>query len=130
MPRGHLVVEIGKIRTSLAYAELMRLKRMYGVSAAALLVRLKQIGVIDQGTLAHAFKTFARSWRITEPEPIESHNSSGCYESPRRFEQLCYRALAEKYISPRRAGELLKVPVDQIVSGIRGPVDADSNNRM
>lgn len=130
MPRGHLVVEIGKIRTSLAYAELMRLKRMYGVSAAALLVRLKQIGVIDQETLAHAFKTFARSWKTTEPEPIESHNNSGCKELPRRFEQLCYRALAEEYISPRKAGELLKVPVNQIISGIRGPVDADSNNRM
>ena len=130
MPRGHLVVEIGKIRTSLAYAELMRLKRMYGVSAAALLVRLEQIGVIDQETLAQAFKTFARPWRTIEPEPIESHNNSGCNELPRRFEQLCYRALAEEYISPRKAGELLKVPMDEVVSGIRGPEDADSNSRM
>ena len=130
MPRGHLVVEIGKIRTSLAYAELLRLKRMYGVSAAALMVRLKQIGVINHETLAQAFKTFARSWRKTEPDPIESHNNLGCYELPRRFERLCYRALAEEYISPRKAGELLKVPVDEVMSGIRGPVDADSNNCM
>lgn len=130
MPCEHLVVEIGKIRTSLAYAELLRLKRMYGVSAATLLVRLEQIGVINRETLAQAFKTFARSWRTTEPEPIEPNHNSGGYEAPRRFKHLCYRALVEEYISPRKASELLKVPVNEVINGIRGPVDADSNNCM
>ena len=41
IPQEHLVKEIGKHRNALGYKELIGLKRMYRVSAAVLLVRLK-----------------------------------------------------------------------------------------
>jgi len=39
-PKDHLIREIGKHRNALGYKELIHLKRMYRISAAALLVRL------------------------------------------------------------------------------------------
>ena len=108
IPQEHLVKEIGKHRKALGYKELVDLKRMYRVSAAVLLVRLKQIGVINESTLSYAFQTFARKWRKTEPEPMEDLGQKGTWELPRRFERLCYRALAERLISLGKASELLQ----------------------
>lgn len=121
VPDQHLVGEIGHSRNALGYKEIIQLKRMYGVSAVALLVRLKQLGIIDSSTLAYAFQTFARKWRKTEPMPIETSDSEGELELPRRFERLCYRALAEKLISLGKAAELLQQPASVIEEGLKGP---------
>ena len=110
VPRDHLVREIGIRRKALGYQELIHLKRMYRVSAAALLVRLSQAGVIDQSTLAYAFHTFARGWRRNEPNPLEGPGQEGKHELPRRFERFCYWALAEKLIEQSKACELLQRP--------------------
>ena len=128
VPRDHLVREIGKHRKALGYRELVQLKRMYRVSAAALLVRLKQVGVIDQSTLAYAFQTFARGWRSSEPEPLERPGEEGKHEIPRRFERLCYWALAEGLISPGKAGELLQQPLADIEKGLKGPAEGNADS--
>ncbi len=125
VPFDHLVAEIGKQRNALGYREIMHLKRMYRVSAAALLMRLRQVGIIDQSALAYAFQTFARKWRSAEPDPLEPEGEKGEHEVPRRFERLCYWALAEKLISPAKAGELLRQSLSQIEQGLRGPTEAD-----
>lgn len=129
IPRDHLVREIGEARKAIGYQELIQLKRMYRVSAATLLVRFKQVGVINESTLAHAFQTFARRWRSTEPEPLEGRGEEGQHEVPRRFERLCYWALAEGLISPSKAGELLQQPRNRIEQGLRGPAETDADYR-
>lgn len=129
MPRDHLIREIGKHRKALGYRELVQLKRMYRVSAAALLVRLKQVGVIDESTLSHAFQTFARGWRKSEPEPLEKEEEEGQHETPRRFERLCYRALAEQLVAPGKAAELLQQPLAEIEKGLKGPAEGNAHRR-
>ena len=129
-PRDHLVREIGKNRKALGYQELIQLKRMYRVSAAAFLVRLRQVGVIDESTLAYAFQTFARGWRKSEPEPLEGGGQEGQHELPRRFERLCYWALAERLISPGKANELLQQPLARIEKAMKGPAEADAHHRQ
>ncbi|HEY5870492.1 MAG TPA: XRE family transcriptional regulator, partial [Candidatus Tectomicrobia bacterium] len=47
VPSAHLEREMGKQRKGLGYAELIQLKRMYRVSAAAFLVRLRHLDIID-----------------------------------------------------------------------------------
>jgi len=128
-PRAHLVREIGTSRKALGYQELIQLKRMYRVSAAALLVRLRQVGVITESTLAYAFQTFARGWRSSEPEPLEKPGEEGRHELPRRFDRLCYWGLAEGLISPGRVSELLHQPLDQIERGLKGPAERDADHR-
>jgi len=124
-PKDHLIREIGKHRNALGYKELIHLKRMYRISAAALLVRLMQVGVIDDSTMSYAFQSFARAWRSEEPDPLEGAGEEGKHELPRRFERLCYWALAERLISPGKAGELLQQPLSEIERGLKGPADAD-----
>lgn len=127
IPKDHIVREIGRERKALGYQELIQLKRMYRVSAAALLVRLKQLEIIEESSLVYAFRTFARKWRSIEPEPLEPKGEQGQHEVPRRFERLCYWALAEKLISPAKAGELLQVPLSQIEQGMKGPPESDAD---
>lgn len=124
-PRAHLIREIGKTRNALGYKEVVQLKRMYRISAAALLNRLRQVGVIDGSTLTYAFQSFARGWRTQEPDPLEGEADQGKHELPRRFERLCYWALAERLISPSKASELLRQPLSDVERGLKGPADAE-----
>ncbi len=117
MPREHLLREVGRRRQTVSYRELMDLKQLYRVSASALLVRLSQIGVIDQPALQYVFRTIGRGWRREEPSPLQNKDA----EAPKRFERLCYRALAEGRISLPKAAELLRVPMKQVAAEVRGP---------
>ena len=119
VPKNHLVREVGRRRNALAFREFVCLKRRYRVSAATLLLRLREVDIINQSTLAYAFQTYAKGWRSSEPYPLESGKDR--YEFPCRFEPLCYRALAEKLISPSKACELLQLPLDEITQAIKGP---------
>jgi Zn-dependent peptidase ImmA (M78 family)/DNA-binding XRE family transcriptional regulator len=130
MPREHLQREVGKHRNALGYKELLSLKRLYRVSGAALLMRLRQLEVISDATLVYAFQTIARSWRTQEPEEIEPANERGKRERARRFERLCYRALAEGLISLSKASELLRLPVADVEAGLKGPQSVDADHRQ
>lgn len=121
VPAEHLRQELGGDRHGVAYQEIMRLKQFYGVSAAALLMRMRDVGILDEGSVTYAFQTFARTWRSEEPEPILDRIGFGAFERATRFERLVYRALAEKLIAPSRAAQLLSRPLAEIELGIRGP---------
>lgn len=110
MPAAHLYREVGKHRNALGYKEIIDLKRLYRVSGAALLMRLRQLDVISESTLIYAYQTIARGWRTQEPEPLEAPGENGQRERARRFERLSYRALAEGLISLAKAAELLRLP--------------------
>lgn len=128
MTREHLLVEVGKHRHALGYQEIIGLKRLYRVSGAALLMRLRQLNIISQSTLTYAFQGIARGWRTQEPEELEHAAERGTWERPRRFERLCYRALAEGLISLTKTTELLRLSVSEVEAGLRGP-RADEDHR-
>ncbi|MBW4622198.1 MAG: helix-turn-helix domain-containing protein [Cyanosarcina radialis HA8281-LM2] len=128
MPRSHLEKEVGKHRNSLGYRELISLKRIYRVSGAALLVRLRDIGIISSSALTYMFQSVARTWRTEEPEELEPKDKRGEYEQPQRFERLCYRALAEDLISLSKAAELLRARVEKVEAGLKGPRSVDANS--
>src|ERR1700730_4221690 len=119
MPREHLLLEVGKHRHALGYKELIDLKRIYRVSGAALLMRLRQLEVISEATLVYAFQTIARTWRTQEPEELEPPDIRGLREKARRFERLCYRALAEGLISLSKGAELLRLPTPEVAAALK-----------
>jgi Zn-dependent peptidase ImmA (M78 family)/DNA-binding XRE family transcriptional regulator len=129
MPRDHLLREVGKHRSALGYKEIVDLKRLYRVSGAALLMRLRQLDVISQSTLIYAFQSIARGWRTQEPEELEPRDIRGQRERARRFERLCYRALAEGLISLSKAAELLRLPMPDVEAGLKGPQSTDADHR-
>ena len=122
IPGQPLREEVGATRHRITYYEIMYLKHTYGVSAAAMLVRLGQVGILRPATVQRAFSTFARPWRATEPEPICANQGFGAFEKPRRFKRLVWRAVGEELISPVRAAALLNKPLDKIEQQINGPV--------
>jgi Zn-dependent peptidase ImmA (M78 family) len=130
MPREHLIREVGKHRNAFGYKEIIGLKRLYRVSGAALLMRLRQLDVITEATLTYAFQTIARGWRTQEPEELEPEEIRGQRERALRFGRLCYRALAEGLISLSKAAELLQLPVSEVQAGLKGPQKSDEDNRQ
>lgn len=123
IPREHLEAEVGGERHGTTYHEVIRLKRVYGVSAAAMLVRLRDVGLLPESVVAYAFRSYARAWRREEPEPIVDGEGFGTFEEPRRYEGLVWRALGEELIAPVRAAQLLHRPLAEVEREIRGPVD-------
>ena len=121
VPRQRLLEDVGANRRRITYYEIMRLKHTYGVSAATMLMRLGQIGVLPAAAIQQAFATFARSWRKSEPQPIPSDHGFAAFENPRRFERLVARAVGEGLISSVRAAALLNESLDTVERRITGP---------
>ena len=121
VPGQRLREDVGAGRHRITYYEIIRLKHIYGVSAAALLVRLGQVGVLPPGAVQHGFATFARSWRRSEPDPIRRDHGFAAFEKPRRFKRLVWRAVGEELISPVRAAALLDQPLESVEQQISGP---------
>ena len=130
MPASGLKKEFGDQRHALAYAEIMSAKHFYGVSAAALIIRLRDLGIIRDGYLSYLFQTLGRTWRSTEPDPLLEQGERARAEEPERFENLVYRALAEQLIALPRASMLLQKPAHDVEIAIRGAALADADNRQ
>jgi Zn-dependent peptidase ImmA (M78 family)/transcriptional regulator with XRE-family HTH domain len=113
IPAELLWAEVGQHRRAIAVGELLELKKLFGVSAQAIAYRCKELGIIGPGTHRGLFEDFTRlGWRsppYAEPNPI-------AHEEPRRFHRLCFRALAEGFVSEAKAAELLRTSVRQLNS--------------
>jgi Zn-dependent peptidase ImmA (M78 family) len=120
VPREHLIAEVGARRNRVTYYEILRLKHIYGVSAATLLIRLGQLDILHPANVRRAFLTFAQSWRTEEPSPIRDDSDFAALERPSRFERLVFQAVGEELISPVRAVELLQKPLEFVKSQING----------
>ncbi len=122
VPGQRLRDEVGHDRHRITYYEIIRLKHMYGVSAAAVLVRLGQVGALPSAAIERAFATFAHSWRKSEPDPIGEDHGFAAFEKPHRFKCLVSHAVGEELISPVRAAALLNQSLDSVEQQISGPM--------
>ena len=130
MPAQHVYQEVGLRRHALGYCEIMELKKIYRVSAAAFVYRLKDLGIISESIMTYFFQSTGSTWRTNEPEPIEGLSKSGLVEKqelPKRFERLCYRALSEKLISEAKAAYFLNKSLGKIQVELKGPRDVLPN---
>ena len=107
-PQGELIREVGRRRNNFGFAELIDIKRMFGISAAALVIRMRDPGIIKEGTLRAIFRGIGNNWRTEEPHPLNRKVLQ------RRFRRLCRRALEENEISDSKAVELLRLRVSDI----------------
>lgn len=113
IPADSLRSEVGANRSTISIGELVALKEKFGASIQAIVYRCKDLGIIHQSEYIRQFQVFAqRGWRAApfeEPGRLEPE-----LEEPRRFERLCYRALAERVIGDARAAELLGISVREL----------------
>jgi len=71
-----------------------------------------------------------RSWLRQERDELEPVGTRGSMERAQRFERLCYWALAEGLISLSKASELLRAPISDVESGLKGPQGAHAHHRQ
>lgn len=93
---------LGERRAKLTQAELLRLKRDYGLSMAGCVYRAADFGIIDAAYRRELFRMFsARGWRRKEP--------GAAYPPERtvRFRDLVGQAFDRALISESKAAELL-----------------------
>jgi len=113
MPADALRAEVGVNRSSISLGELVALKERFGVSIQAIAYRCKDLGIISQSAFGRLFKIFSeRGWRTAPYE--EPARMKPELEEPKRFERLCYRALAEQVIGEARAAELLGISIREL----------------
>ena len=100
LPADTLREEVGTSRTRILLPELLLLKSRFGISLQALLMRLRETGIVSRDYARQWFETVEQQgWKMAEPEPLPM-------EQPRRFMQNVQRAEAEKIITSREAAEL------------------------
>lgn len=104
-PRETLLREVGARRTDVMSAELLILKRRFGMSLAALVYRLHDLGVLSDRYYQEWWRHINRmGWRKTEPEETPA-------EEPRWLMQSTLRAVSEGLISEEYAESLLGRPL-------------------
>lgn len=101
LPEEAIIAELGKHRTKLSTLELGNIKKQYGISMQAIVMRANVCGIInDNYTKKFFFLIKQQNWKVDEP--IEYHG----IEESNRFEQLLFRALIEEQISMSKAASL------------------------
>ncbi|MBL7739073.1 MAG: ImmA/IrrE family metallo-endopeptidase [Chitinophagaceae bacterium] len=103
LPSKAAVNELGKVRNKILIQELGLLKKQYGISIQAIVMRAKDIGIITDSFCKQFFFFLNQmGWKVNEPE---EYNYLG-EEKANRFHQLLFRALAEEIISIGKAAAL------------------------
>lgn len=109
LPQDAAFSQVGKHRNRIEWKELAVLKQEYGISMAASLYRLHDLGVISDSTYKSMnIQRNMKGWHAQEPYPYEG--SERCF----RFSQLLYRGLAEGKISLSKAAELADTTVERL----------------
>jgi Zn-dependent peptidase ImmA (M78 family)/DNA-binding XRE family transcriptional regulator len=101
LPEKTLKEELGEYRSQLFIPELGNIKKQYGISMQAIVMRANVCGIINEHyTKQFFFMMKQMKWKVDEPINYEG------IEESNRFEQLIYRALAEELISMSKAASL------------------------
>ena len=105
MPRKAFETEWGGFRRRISLEELKDLKRRWGMSIAAMMLRANELGLLDPPLYQRFLIAYkAKGWHRGEP---------GAYpgvEVSHRFEQLVLRAASENLITMSKAAALLNQP--------------------
>ncbi len=110
-PEDSVYKELGKKRQRLFIQELGNLKKQYGISIQAIVMRLKDLEVISESYCRQFFFYLRQmDWKVEEPIEYEG------IEKSNRFDQLLYRALAEEQISMSKAAALKNLKLAEFKS--------------
>jgi|WetSurMetagenome_2_1015567.scaffolds.fasta_scaffold27416_4 Zn-dependent peptidase ImmA (M78 family)/DNA-binding XRE family transcriptional regulator len=100
IPAATARAELGERRTSLDWGELFTLKRKYGASVKAWLMRARDLEIIEPTRFVSLLKFYnMRGWNRGEPNALPQ-------EEPTRFRRLLYQGLAEGFLTEGKAAEL------------------------
>ncbi|WP_225865823.1 helix-turn-helix domain-containing protein [Dyadobacter aurulentus] len=111
LPKRTLIEKIGKRRNRLSLIELGNIKKQFGISIQAIIVRSSECGIISENYARQFLQQIKdEGWRSTEPIAYEG------IEQSERFDQLIFRALAEEQISFSKAAALKNMKLAEFKS--------------
>jgi Zn-dependent peptidase ImmA (M78 family) len=100
-PRACIQREVGLQRTKIRLEELLILKRRFGISIQALLMRLHDLGTIGESQYRWWFMFLGKmKWRRVEPEQLPAEKATW-------LKQTVHRCIAEGFITAEQGGTLL-----------------------
>lgn len=101
LPDKTIKAELGEHRNKLSINELGNIKKQYGISMQAVVMRAKDCGIINEHYTKRFFFIIKQmNWKVDEPVEYQG------VEESNRFEQLLFRALIEDQISMSKAAAL------------------------
>lgn len=108
IPEETIIAELGPKRNKLSTLELGKIKKQYGISIQAIVMRAKDCKIItDNYTKQFFFLINQMNWKIDEPVEYKGTEESN------RFEQLLFRALIEEQISISKAASLSNLTLSE-----------------
>lgn len=101
LPEETIKIELGEHRNKLSTLELGNIKKQYGISMQAIVMRAKDCKIINENYTKQFFFLIKQlNWKMDEPVEYQG------IEESNRFEQLLFRALIEDMISMSKAASL------------------------
>ena len=117
IPKEKMIEELGSHRSKISFLELKKLKGIYGISILALVVRAKNLGIINENRYKAFFITASKkgwkSGKIKEPGEYIGR------EYANRFQQLVSWAVAEEIITMSKGAELMNVGLPEFRKGFQ-----------
>jgi Zn-dependent peptidase ImmA (M78 family) len=108
LPEKSAKAELGNSRSKLLIPELGAIKKQYGISIQAIVMRARDLKIITESYYKQFFFYINQmGWRTEEPVKYEG------FEKSNRFDQLIFRALAEEIITIDKAAELSNLSIQQ-----------------
>ena len=104
LPKEALFEEAGIKRSGISLPELIAIKEQYGISVAAILMRMKDLGIISASYYKHIYITL-----LSKNRKEERMGEYKGIEESKRFLMLLNRAVAEDVVSMSRAAELSNI---------------------
>jgi len=106
MPDSVIKQELGEFRNRLSLDELGNIKKQYGLSIQAIVMRANVCNIINDHYKNDFFTMMEdNNWKIDEPVNYIGNEESG------RFDQLIYKALVEELISMSKAAALKNMSI-------------------
>ena len=102
IPRDSLIADTGSKRKNIEISELLILREKYGVSVPALLIRMKETGIISERLRLETQRQY-----ILSREGKRPHEETFASEEPRMFKLLVMRGVSEGIITVNKGRELL-----------------------
>ena len=113
VPEAAFREAFGRHRQHIALAELKKLKSIYGISCAAILSRAGTLGLLAESTLERIWASWsAAGYRKRDPGECPFD------ETPRRFDLMLWRAIAENRISRDKASMLAGMSEAELREGL------------
>jgi Zn-dependent peptidase ImmA (M78 family)/DNA-binding XRE family transcriptional regulator len=111
LPDSALKTELGEHRNRLSIVELGNIKKQFGISMQAIVMRANVCGIVNDNYKRQFFNMMnENNWRVDEPIDYEGNEESG------RFDQLVFRALVEELISTSKAAALRNMSLAEFKS--------------